>query len=175
MSETPRDPGYQDPMIRKTGSLLRLHRLNYGVEIMDVLAANKRVEPEHIRFAENADHPATTVIELWYKATLPALAARLEFARMPYAARNQWYHNEADTLLWNTAAETNRRISWWWGMRKARPPRGAWCWICGELIHGYDTAGDMSAVARAAVMTHRAGHLSPAATILTSDTGKRTA
>lgn len=175
MNEVPRERGYQDPLIRKTGSLLKLHRLSFGVELADVLAANKRVEPDHLRFAENADHPAATIVELWYRGVLPALTARLEFAKMPYAARNQWYFNESDTTLWNTAAQTNRRISWWWGMRKARPPRGAWCWICDDLIYSYDVAGDMSAVARAAVMEHRAGHLALTHTTQLTDTRKRIA
>jgi hypothetical protein len=55
--------------------------------------------------------------------------------------------------------EHNPRVVWWWGVRSDIAPRGAWCYLCEQLIHGYDVGRGMTAPARRAIMAHRLTHI----------------
>jgi hypothetical protein len=152
----------------RVGAHLKAHREHLGVSFAELIEAAGVGTDERMRWIERASHPAIALIERHHQALMNAYVIAEGQVACPMARREQWYATEADQTLWLEAVQTRPQIVWWWGVRKDAAPRGAWCYLCDRMIHGYDVGRGMTRRARQAVMAHRYEHLTdqaaPAAT-----------
>lgn len=143
----------------KIGQYLRGHREMLGVARSQILGGGYRMSDTDLRHVERAEHPAVKLVEAHHAALMAAYVTDGTTPAVPLARREQWYANAYDAALWQQASEANPRISWWWGVRSDQAPRGAWCHLCRNMIHGYDVGRGMTGRARKAVMAHRLEHI----------------
>lgn len=143
----------------RTGELIKAHRTALGVSFPELLRAAGPGMDEAFRFVEKAQRPAIEMIETHHAALMAAYVGAADAHLVPLARREQWYATSQDAVLWQLAMESNPRISWWWGVRHHDAPRGAWCHLCGSVIHRYDVGRGMTSRARKAVMRHRLEHI----------------
>lgn len=143
----------------KVGASIKAHRSALGVLLSDLINEAGPGSETILRHVERATRPAVHLIEQHHTALMAAYVTGGHTPAVPLARREQWYANEHDTALWIEASRINPRVSWWWGVRSNAVPRGAWCYLCESLIHGYDVGRGMTKRARKAVMAHRLEHL----------------
>ena len=143
----------------RVGAWVASHRALLGVRFSDLIAAAGPGSEQAIRHAERAERPSVELLERHHAALMAAYVTDGTVPAVSLARREQWYANEYDAALWMDASERNPRVSWWWGLRHHKGPRGAWCYVCEALIHGYDVGRGMTVPARQAVMAHRLMHI----------------
>lgn len=143
----------------RVGAQIKEHRLFLGVGFPQLLRAADPGKDEIFRFVEKAQRPAIKLIEEHHTALMAAYAAGGTTPDVPLARREQWLSTGQDQILWRQAMTSNPRVVWWWGVRSDTGPRGAWCHLCGSMIHGYDVGRGLTAPARKAVMAHRLEHI----------------
>lgn len=143
----------------KAGPRIKAHRTALGIQLSDLIDAAGPGSETILRHAERAERPALKVIEAHHTALMIAYAAGAGTGATPLARREQWYATELDAILWHRAMEARPQIAWWWGVRSDNTPRGAFCYVCEQMIHGYDVGRGLTRRARAAVMLHRLTHI----------------
>lgn len=141
------------------GAWIKAHRAALGVLMSDLINEAGPGSERILRHTERAQRPDVNLIETHHAALMAAYVTSGHTPAVPLARREQWYANEYDAALWIEASHINPRVSWWWGVRSNAVPRGAWCHLCGRLIHGYDAGRGMTPPARKAVMAHRLEHI----------------
>lgn len=144
---------------RRVGAWIKAHREMLGVLFSELLDAAGPGSETMLRHAERAERPTIELIEYHHAALMAAYVNAGRTQGAAFARREQWYANEYDAALWQDASQTNPRVSWWWGVRSNAAPRGAWCYLCSEMIHGYDAGRGMTKRSRKAVMAHRLMHI----------------
>ena len=154
------------------GAWIKAHRESLGVLLSDLINAAGPGSERTLRHTERAQRPRIDLVEQHHAALMCAYVNEGRTQGAIHARREQWYANERDQALWQCALETNPRVSWWWGARATPAPRGAWCHVCGELIHGYDVGRGMTKRARKAVMAHRLEHINQMSAATAADTGE---
>ena len=150
------DDPYEDARV---GAHLREHRTYLGVEREEMIGERPRTDWAALRFVERAQRPASHLVEAHHAALMAAYVGAPGARPVPLARREQWYATPADKALWDRVMEDNPRVSWWWGVTRNTASRGAFCYLCNTLIHGYDVGRGLTARARYAVMDHRLRHI----------------
>lgn len=158
----------------KIGAHIKAHRQSLGVLLSDLINAAGPASESMLRHAERAQRPNLDLVEYHHAALMTAYGNEGRTQAAILARREQWYTTAADTTLWHKALETNPAVSWWWGAVTATTPRGAWCYLCNHMIHGYDVGRGMTKRARKAVMAHRLQHITPMMTEHTTSKGTNT-
>jgi hypothetical protein len=169
----PQDPDTDlviDPEHRSVGMILKTRRQSHQVGLSDLRFELPRRALADVAGAESLPRPPVGAVRVWYSALIRAVANKASWQKQTYAERNQWYSTTMDRRLTDVANTRAQRVLWWWGQVKAVAPRGAWCYVCNEMIHTYDVSSMMSHAARVSVMSHRAFHVQ--ALVLDDDTKK---
>ena len=141
------------------GALLAGHREQLGLTVEQVGAELGRRGTSQVWNIEHLPRPDYAQIEHHHQAVLEAFVHGGNPKPIGLARREQWWATAADMALWQAAASLNPPVNWWWGTRSAAGERGAWCNLCQELLHGYDSGRGMTRRARMAVMEHRLRHI----------------
>jgi hypothetical protein len=141
------------------GPQLKAYRERRHILWGSLLTAAGPGQDEHLRWTEKAVKPSVSNIEFWHSVMLACHAAGIGDVDTSLCEREQWYTTPEDNRLWAQARAKGRGRAWWWAMRSDKTGRGAWCYVCGELIHRYDIGRGMTRNARYAVMAHRLTHV----------------
>jgi len=155
---------------RRVGASIRFHRESLGLLFSDLIDAAGPGSERMLRHTERAERPRIDLVEHHHAALMAAYANAGRTLGATLARREQWYATEADRILWHLAMDSRPQVAWWWGVRADPGPRGAWCYVCDRMIHGYDVGRGMTKRARKAVMAHRLEHIN----ILTAEAAAET-
>lgn len=148
----PHEPGH-------VGKLLAGHRDALGLSVEQLGAELGTRGTNQVFNIEHHHQPSYAEIEHHHQGLMEAFVHAGTPKPIGLARREQWWATASDMALWQAAAEANPPVNWWWGTRNGESGRGAWCNLCSELIHGYDSGRGMTKRARMGVMTHRLLHI----------------
>lgn len=141
------------------GALLGGHRVQLGVTVEQLGKALGRRGANQVWNIENHPLPPYEQVEHHHQGLIEAYLTCGNAKPVGLARREQWWATAADMALWQYAATENPPVNWWWGTRNGAEGRGAWCNLCAELLHGYDSGRGMTRRARIGVMAHRLRHI----------------
>ena len=152
-------PAVPNPEGKPIGPLLKAHRLALGVSDEDMIAQGGQGLWWELKWTQNAQRPSELRVRQYYVVVRDVLEQRDARPDVPMCQVEQWYATDYDTALCERARGNDRRVMWWWGVRRTSHGAGAQCYVCNALIHAYDIGRGMTHPARVSVMHHRAGHI----------------
>lgn len=140
------------------GKAIKAHRELLEITFEQLVASDDRSDTKTLAFAERAPLPSIEVVERHHRALIDAVEIKGPTRITQKCRREQWWTTDLDMELWRRASDLSPAVVWWWGIRLKSGERGAWCYLCRSLIHGYDVGRGVTAAARKAVMDHRMDH-----------------
>lgn len=140
------------------GAAIKAHREFLGVPLDEVKRRVSVARVHGVLRVERARRPAVADIETHHQAMIACWVESETAPAVQLARREQWYATEFDTDLWNLAKIISPSVAWWWGVKSGDGVRGAWCHLCGFLIHSYDVGRGVTRPVRLSVMHHRFEH-----------------
>lgn len=141
------------------GRALIKHRETWGIPLAELIANAAPGEDNYLRWTERAARPSILRLNWWHFLFSMALENADLVVPPVVGLREQWWANEHDTVLLQTAMRTRKGVQWWWQPRRSKDGNGALCYVCDELICTFDVARPVTPPVRVAVMEHRAQHI----------------